>query len=91
MPACEFKRQQCEIAIFFFTYRVGESIEELARRYKLSIETVGQIIRGEKHQFAVSIDAFYRAMRSQKTTLQREVKLKFASHPLWPVRINRAS
>lgn len=54
----------------FAAYQHGESIEKLAEQYGLSAVTVHQIIRIERHKVAVSVDAFYEAMRSQKLGLQ---------------------
>jgi Mor family transcriptional regulator len=55
----------------FASYQCGESIGDLARRYDLSRERVGQIIRGERHKIAVSVEAFYAVMRSQKPIPQQ--------------------
>lgn len=44
----------------------GETIAELAQRYRLSEITVMQIIMIERHKAAVSVDAFYKQMRSRK-------------------------
>ena len=50
----------------FAAYQQGECVGELAERHRLSEITIHQIIRGERHKVAVSVDAFYREMRSQK-------------------------
>jgi Mor family transcriptional regulator len=50
----------------FAAYQGGQSIEDLAQHYDLSRETVGQIIRDERHKIAVSVESFYAFMRTQK-------------------------
>jgi Mor family transcriptional regulator len=50
----------------FAAYQQGGSIRQLAQRYELAEVTVYQIIRVELHKVAVSEDAFYQEMRSQK-------------------------
>ena len=49
----------------FAAYQRGETIEDIAKRYALSGLTVGQIVRFERYKIAVSVDAFYKTMRSQ--------------------------
>jgi Mor family transcriptional regulator len=51
-------------------HQQGDSIRELARRHGLSEITVHQIITGERNKVAVSVDAFYKEMRSRKLHLQ---------------------
>ena len=53
----------------FAAHQRGEPIGDLASRYELSLKTVDQIIRAERHKIAVSIDAFYEHMRSLKPRL----------------------
>ena len=48
----------------FAAFQQGESVGELAERHRLSEITIHQIIRGERHKVAVSVDAFYKEMRS---------------------------
>ena len=54
----------------FAAFQQGDSIGELARRHRLSEITVHQIIIAERHKVAVSVDAFYQEMRSQKPSPQ---------------------
>ena len=50
----------------FAAHENGESIEKLARRHKLSSETVQHILAAERHKIAVSLEAFYKEIRLQK-------------------------
>jgi Mor family transcriptional regulator len=59
----------------FAAYQRGESIGELARRHRLSEVSVHQIIRGERHKVAVSVDAYYEEMRAQTSQPQPQAKL----------------
>jgi Mor family transcriptional regulator len=54
----------------FAVHKNGESIEKLAERYGLRSETIQNIIWVERHRVAVSVDAFYKKMRSQKLRQQ---------------------
>lgn len=47
-------------------YQNGDLIEDLAERYGLSVPTVREVIRIEKHKVAVSVDRFYEEIRSRK-------------------------
>ena len=49
----------------FAAYHSGETVEGLAEQFKLSTVTVRQIIDREKHNVAVSPDAYYEAFRQQ--------------------------
>jgi len=49
----------------FAAYEDGESMEKLAKRYRLSRDSVQQIVAAERNKIAVSVDAFYKKMRSQ--------------------------
>ena len=59
----------------FAAHRRGEATGDLARRYGISGQTVGQIIRAERHKIAVSVDAFYKEMRSQEAGSQSRADL----------------
>ena len=49
----------------FAGYQRGEPVEELAVRYGLSVVTVSQIIMVERHKVAVSVEVFYKKIRSK--------------------------
>jgi Mor family transcriptional regulator len=49
----------------FAAYKDGESMEKLAKRYRLSRDSIQQIVAAERNKIAVSVDAFYKTMRSQ--------------------------
>jgi hypothetical protein len=54
----------------FAAYQGGETMEGLAKRYGISVITIGQLIRSERHKIAFSVDGYYQVMRSQKLRLQ---------------------
>ena len=64
----------------FAAYQHGETTGDLARRYGISGQTVGQIIRAERHKIAVSVDAFYTEMRSQQAGPRPQVELDQRLH-----------
>ena len=53
----------------FVAFQHGKSIEDLAKQYELFEATIREIIRIERHKIAVSVDAFYEGMRTQKTAV----------------------
>jgi hypothetical protein len=59
----------------FAAYERGESAGDLANRYELFNITVDQIIRCKRHKIAVSGEAFYKEIRSQKLSVQPQIKL----------------
>ena len=54
----------------FAAYQKGDLVEDLATRYELSVPTVREVIRIEKHKVAVSADVFYEEIRTQKLRTQ---------------------
>ena len=54
----------------FAAYQKGDSVEDLGKRYGLSVPTVHEAIRIEKHKVAVSVDGLYEEIRSRKLRTQ---------------------
>lgn len=50
----------------FAAHQNGEAIEDIAKRHGISGGAVYQIIMIERHKVAVSVDPFYKNIRSQK-------------------------
>jgi Mor family transcriptional regulator len=65
-----FQRTWARNRKIFAAHEDGESFEKLAKRYKLSRDTIQHIIAAERHRIDVSVDAFYKAIRSQKLPQQ---------------------
>jgi len=61
-----FKRTAARNRRIFAAHEDGESIRKLAKRYRLTGDTVQHIIAAERNKIAVSVDAFYKAIRLQK-------------------------
>jgi Mor family transcriptional regulator len=49
----------------YAAYSGGESIEQLAERYQIKMQTVASIVMAEKHRHAVSPLPEYKALRKQ--------------------------
>lgn len=55
----------------WFSYRDGESIEKLAQLHRLTLKTIDQIIRHQRHKVVARNDAAYEETYTHKIRLQR--------------------